>query len=70
MYVLNAIHVLINCVLRNALSPSTGQMAGLGIGMLVLAFALVFVSLTVYFKKFHATGSMQSSVENPTYSKE
>lgn len=49
---------------------SAGQMAGLGIGMLVLAFALVFVALTVYFKKFHATGSMQSSVENPTYSKE
>lgn len=70
MYVLNAVHVLKNCVLRNAISPSTGQMAGLGIGMLVLAFALVFVSLTVYFKKFRATGSMQSSVENPTYSKE
>lgn len=45
-------------------------MAGLGIGMLVLAFVLVFVALTVYFKKFHATGTMQSSVENPTYSKE
>lgn len=49
---------------------SSGQMAGLGIGMLVLAFGLVFVALTVYFKKFRAIGTLQSSVENPTYSKE
>lgn len=70
MYVLIVVHVLINCVLRNVLSPSTGQMAGLGIGMLVLAFGLVFVALTVYFKKFRAIGTLQSSVENPTYSKE
>ena len=50
----------------------TGQMAGLGVGMLVFAFILVFVGLAVYFKKFRAgeSGGGSSSVENPTYSKE
>ncbi|XP_022304410.1 uncharacterized protein LOC111111618 [Crassostrea virginica] len=49
-----------------------GQMAGLGVGMLVFAFILVFVGLAVYFKKFRAAelGGGSSSVENPTYNKE
>jgi uncharacterized protein (UPF0333 family) len=48
-----------------------GQMAGLGVGMLVLAFILVFVAATVYFKKFNTSSAAKSnSVENPSYSKE
>ncbi|XP_062575643.1 uncharacterized protein LOC134237559 [Saccostrea cucullata] len=50
---------------------TAGQMAGLGIGMLVFAFILVFVALAVYFKKFRSSSSPATgSLENPSYNKE